>query len=117
MVTPSYTGRLTGDPRGGKTRLLTNNVCHGTTYWLGVQVNGSRFLDSNGGWAFDGEGEQGMIDWGAVVANVSAIARGRTGVDALATGLKMVPGTCHAPYSMARTFGDPSGQTVATRYR
>ena len=48
---------------------------------------------------------------------VSAIAKGKTGVDALSTNLKMVPGSCHAPYSMARTLGDPSGQTVATKGR
>ena len=59
MVTPSYTGNILGDPRGGRTRLLTNNICSGTNYFLGVQANGSRFLDSKGGWRFDGEGEQG----------------------------------------------------------
>ena len=68
MVTLSYTGHIKGDPRGGKTRLLTNNICHGCTYYLGVQSSGSRFTDRNGAWAFDGAGEQGTIDWGAVVA-------------------------------------------------
>ena len=63
MVTPSYTGNLRGDPRDGMTRLLTNNICSGTNYYLGVQANGSRFLDRRGTWGFDGEGEQGMIDW------------------------------------------------------
>jgi hypothetical protein len=117
MVTPSYTGNLAGDPKGGRTRLLTNNVCHGTTYWLGLQANGSQFLDSKGGWTFGEDGETGMIDWAAVVANSSAIALGKTGKEALATGLQLVPGTCHAAYSMARTLGDPSGQTVATKGR
>ena len=59
MVTPSYTGNILGDPRGGRTRLLTNNICSGTNYYLGVQADGSRFLDSKGSWRFDGEGEQG----------------------------------------------------------
>jgi hypothetical protein len=117
MVTPSFTGKFQGDPRGGRTRLLTNNVCHGTTYFLGVQANGSRFLDKKGSWNFLEAGETGMIDWSAVVANTSAIAEGKTGKAALATGLQMVPGTCHAAYSMARTFGDPAGQTVATNGR
>jgi hypothetical protein len=157
MVTPSYTGNILGDPRGGRTRLLTNNICSGTNYYLGVQADGSRFLDSKGSWRFDGEGEQGannassalvytkndrftkqdrrgtnigrtnskgdyaffagMIDWGAVVVNSSAVAAGEKGLDVLATGTHVVPGTCHAPYSMARTFGDPSGQTVATKGR
>jgi hypothetical protein len=51
---------------------------------------------------------------GAIVLNSSAVAEGgnKTGLAVLATGIKMVPGTCHAPYSMARTLGDPSGQTV-----
>jgi hypothetical protein len=48
MVTPSYTGNIPGDPRGGRTRLLTNNICTGTNYYLGVQGNGSRFLDRKG---------------------------------------------------------------------
>ena len=117
MVTPSYTGNLAGDPQGGSTRLLTNNVCHGTTYWLGNQANGSKFLDRKGGWTFARDGETGMIDWAAVVANSSAIASGKTGKEALSTGMQMVPGTCHAAYSMARTLGDPSGQTVATKGR
>jgi len=55
QVTPSYTGNLAGDPRGGRTRLLTNNVCTGTSYYLGTQANGSRFTDRDGGWAFDGK--------------------------------------------------------------
>ena len=117
MVTPSFTGNLHGDPRRGRTRLLTNNVCTGTSYYLGTQANGSRFLDRNGLWRFDGPGEQGMIDWGAIVVNQTAVALGKTGTDALATSLKMVPGTCHAPYSMPRVLGDPSGQTVATSGR
>ena len=58
-----------------------------------------------------------MIDWGAVVVNSSALEKGEKGLDVLATALEVVPGTCHAPYSMARTFGDPSGQTVATKGR
>ena len=117
MVTPSFTGRIAGDPLGGRTRLLTNNVCAGTSYYLGTQANGSHFLDRRGGWAFDGVCEQGMIDWGAVVVNETAVALGRTGTQALATAQQMVPGTCHAPYSMPRVLGDPSGQTVATTGR
>ena len=77
----------------------------------------TKLIAFSGAWRFDGEGEQGMIDWGAIVLNTSAVAAGKTGLDALATGQKMVPGTCHAPYSMARTLGDPSGQTVATQGR
>ena len=72
---------------------------------------------SIGTWKFDGEGEQGMIDWGAVVVNESAVAAGYKGLNALATAAAFVPGTCHAPYSMARTLGDPSGQSVATKGR
>ena len=104
MVTPSFTGNLRGDPRGGRTRLLTNNVCAGTTYFLGTQANGSRFLDRGGSWGFGAAGETGMVDWGAIVANVSAMAAGKTGIATLATGLAMVPGTCHAPYSMVRAL-------------
>eukprot|EP01043_Picozoa_sp_COSAG02_P060883 COSAG02_NODE_8054_length_2729_cov_2.890494_2_plen_90_part_00 len=58
-----------------------------------------------------------MIDWGAVVVNASAVAAGQKGLNALATATAFVPGTCHAPYSMARTLGDPSGQSVATKGR
>lgn len=70
-----------------------------------------------GTWQFKGEGEQGMIDWGAIVLNSSAVAAGKKGLNVLATAPSMVAGTCHAPYSMARTLGDPSGQTVATNGR
>lgn len=55
MVTPSFTGNLRGDPRAGRTRLLTNNICEGTCYYLGVQANGSKFLDREGGWGFNGD--------------------------------------------------------------
>ena len=98
MVTPSFTGNMVGDPRGGRTRMLTNNVCSGTSYYLGVQANGSKFVDRDGGWRFGGEGEQGMIDWGAVAVNDTALADGETSTAALATALELVPGTCHAPY-------------------
>ena len=54
MVTPSYTGNIRGDPRGGKTRLLTNTICEGTNYYLGlgVHANGSESLAPQGtsGW-------------------------------------------------------------------
>lgn len=36
MVTPSFTGHLAGDPLGGRARLLTNNICAGTSYHLGA---------------------------------------------------------------------------------
>ena len=75
MVTPSYTGNLRGDPLGGRTRLLTNNICYGTNYYLGIQANGSRFLDRRGAWRFDGEGEQGMIDWWVMITRVAVLLR------------------------------------------
>ena len=49
FVTSGYFGSIPGDPRGGKTRVVTNNDCnHGATnmgtpiYYMGVQENGGR---------------------------------------------------------------------------
>lgn len=81
------------------------------------RCGGMCLLHYPGTWQFNGEGEQGMIDWGAIVLNSSAVAAGKKGLSVLATASSMVAGTCHAPYSMARTLGDPSGQTVATNGR
>ena len=47
FVTAGYFGALSGDPRGGRTRCLTNNVnpLGGTTaYFCGTQVRGTRRL-------------------------------------------------------------------------
>ena len=60
LITPSYTGGLPGDPRGGRTRLLTTNVCSGSVYFLGVQArSGGPLVDKTGGDRFDGPEEQG----------------------------------------------------------
>ena len=60
----------TGDPKGGKTRVVTNNDCnHGATnmgtpiYYMGTQENGGKFTDAAGKMEFDGPGEIGMLDW------------------------------------------------------
>ena len=63
-----------------------------------------------------GEGEQGMIDWGAIVANETAIAAGKTGLAALATSLSMVPGTCHAPYAQPNRYTHQTGGSVGFRW-
>ena len=104
LITPSYTGGLPGDPRGGRTRLLTTNVCSGSVYFLGVQqLNGGPLVDKNGGDRFDGPEEQGYVDWGDVTYASGARAAGRRGLAAL----RPMP-NCHAPFSMVRVLGDPN---------
>ena len=42
FVTSGYFGGLSGDPDGGKTRVVTQNRA-GPTYWVGKQVAGGQF--------------------------------------------------------------------------
>jgi len=75
-------------------------------FFIGRQVNGSRFLDRRGGEAWDQPGDTGMIDWGAFTPNGKPGARG---LDALRGGESR-------GQSMARTLGsDPNQVAVAGR--
>ena len=72
FVTSGYFGSIPGDPKGGKTRVVTNNDCNrGATnmgtpiYYMGTQENGGTFTDAAGKQEFDAPGEIGMLDWGA----------------------------------------------------
>lgn len=113
FVTSGYFGSIPGDPRGGKTRVVTNNDCnHGATnmgtpiYYMGVQENGGTFTDRAGKQDFDGPGEIGMLDWGAYTPNDKP---GKKGVQALSGGKGR-------GYSMARTLGsDPNQVAVEGR--
>ena len=113
FVTSGYFGSIPGDPRGGKTRIVTNNDCNrGATnmgtpiYYMGVQENGGTFTDRAGKQEFDGPGEIGMLDWGAYTPNGQA---GKKGIQALSGGKGR-------GYSMARTLGsDPNQVAVEGR--
>eukprot|EP01052_Picozoa_sp_SAG31_P043253 SAG31_NODE_7147_length_1776_cov_1.202743_1_plen_384_part_10 len=107
FVTSGYIGAIPGDPRGGLTRVVTANQAPGnpssTVYYIGLQANGSRFLDGQGKNEFSGAGEIGMVDWGAwrPAGNKSGVA-----------GLSPVGGYAGG-FTMARTLGSGANQ-VAT---
>ena len=55
FVTSGYFGSIPGDPKGGKTRIVTNNDCNGGAtnmgtpiFYMGTQENGGTFTDSVG---------------------------------------------------------------------
>ena len=109
FVTIDYIGFLPGDPAGGKTRLLLNNVggngggdgcCSGTTSYFPVTQVGP-------GAPFEQVGPQGMVDWGAFTLNSSAV-----GVPGL-TGTSLLLGTASRGLSMARTLGSEESDQVA----
>lgn len=60
FVTSGYFGGLTGDPDGGKTRVVTQNNA-GPTYWVGKQEAGGQF---NAYW--DKVGAIGHYDYGSL---------------------------------------------------
>ena len=107
FVTSNYFGNVPGDPRGGRTRVVTHNGGHvnsGTPiFYLGLQANGSQFLDTAGKMEFAAPGEIGMLDWAAFKPNNVSGAKGTM---ALAGG--QTPGLL-----MARTLGGEPNQ-VAT---
>jgi hypothetical protein len=101
FVTPNFFGGIPGDPRSGRTRVLTNNAMadNGTTeYYIGLQANGSAFdllpLPHSVG--------MGMLDWGAFSPN-NASSRGLMGLSASQS----------RGQSMCRTLGSEGGNQVA----
>ncbi len=110
FVTSGYIGAMKGDPRGGHTRVVTANQAPGnpstTVYYIGLQANGSKFLDQAGTNEFAGPGEIGMLDWGAwrpAGGNESA-----KGVAALTPTNDNYGGGL----SMARTLGSDANQVA-----
>jgi hypothetical protein len=114
LITPSYTGGLRGDPRGGRTRLLT---AAGQPFWLGTQASPTApFLDQAGSNEFEGFGERGMLDWEHVtylptVAN--GTDGGRRGLDALFALAPGGPGDLAFQFTMARVLGDPEQYRIS----
>ena len=108
MISPerSNPGSHPGDPREGKTRVVTNNggkVNSGTPiFYMGQQLNGGKFLDMAGKMTFDGPGEIGMLDWGAFAPNSAAGAK----------GTKALRGGLNRGMSMARTLGGDPNQVA-----
>lgn len=123
FVTSDYFGNITGDPRGGKTRVVINNDCnHGATnmgtpiFYVGVQENGGPFLDASGKMDFQGPGEIGMLDWGAYSPKPTDDAvingKGNANGNATAVGLAALEGGKPRGYSMARTLGSDPNQVA-----
>ena len=114
LITPSYSGGLPGDPRGGRTRLLT---AAGQPYWLGTQASPTApFLDRAGTNRFEGFGERGMLDW-EHVTYLPAVANGtggeRRGLDALFALAPGGPGDLAFQFTMARVLGDPDQYRIS----
>jgi len=102
LVTAGYFGALAGDPRGGATRCLTNNVFDagfdGTTaYFCGTQAAGGPLLVD-----FSDAAATGMLDWGCTRDGGAA---GAAGVAALVAG-------AGGPWKMARTLSPQSPNQV-----
>ena len=101
FVTAGYFGNLTGDPRHGATRCLTNNVARhigaATSYFCGTQLPGKALVVD-----YTDPVATGLIDWGAL----QPANNGKTGVAALEdAGGGM--------YTMARTLSPGSPNQVA----
>lgn len=107
FVTAGYFGALPGDPRGGATRCLTNNLFElsgNTAFFCGTQAGPGAPLKVD----LTNAGAAGMVDWGALGLNDGA--GGGTGVAAL----RAIGG---GPYMMARTLSPASANQVAASGR
>ena len=107
LVTAGYFGALPGDPRGGATRCLTNNIFDagfdGTTaYFCGTQAPGGPFVVD-----FGDPAATGMLDWGAL----------RDGGEPNATGVAALVAGAGGPWKMARTLSPSSSNQVAVAGR
>jgi hypothetical protein len=75
-------------------------------FYMGTQENGGNFTDSAGKQEFAGDGEIGMLDWGAYTPKAGSSLK----------GIKALDGGKGRGYSMARTLGsDPNQVAVAGR--
>eukprot|EP00472_Partenskyella_glossopodia_P002350 CAMPEP_0197532572 /NCGR_PEP_ID=MMETSP1318-20131121/40238_1 /TAXON_ID=552666 /ORGANISM="Partenskyella glossopodia, Strain RCC365" /LENGTH=591 /DNA_ID=CAMNT_0043089181 /DNA_START=17 /DNA_END=1792 /DNA_ORIENTATION=- len=105
MVTVEYIGGLTGDPNGGSTRVLFNNVagpncCGGTTSYTIVTNEPGKAFVVNGSSNFEG---LGMVDWG--VFEITDYGKyGRQALEANASAGK---------FMMARVLGSTDPNQVA----
>ena len=112
FVTSGFFGSVFGDPRNGLTRVLT----HGNdAYYLGVQANGSAFVDTTGGNKFSAEGEMGIFDWGSYaptnVTNATGVAALQYAHD-LPNGAKQWGGLF-----LCKTLGSDPNQVAVTGRR
>ena len=107
FVTAGYFGALPGDPRGGATRCLTNNLFElsgDTAYFCGTQAGGPGApLVVN----LSDAGAAGMIDWGSLGLDPAASGSGAAALRAIGGG----------PYKMARTLSPASPNQVAAAGR
>jgi len=101
LVTVDYIGNLTGDPAGGATRILCNNVftanLGGTTaYFLGQQAGPGQPLMVD----YAAPNATGMIDWGAFTPNGQGV------------GVAGLSATGNGAYKMARTLSSSPNQVA-----
>ena len=101
FVTTGYFGNLEGDPRGGKTRCLTNNIATrfaGTTaFFCGTQEPGMPLIvDETSPYS------RGMIDWGTFSPIPGTSAQ----------GIAALHDNGYGPYKMARTLSPSSSNQV-----
>jgi hypothetical protein len=103
FVTAGYFGALAGDPRGGATRCLTNNLFElsgDTAFFCGTQAGGPGSpLEVN----LSDAGAAGMLDWGSLGVDPRAPGAGAAALRAIGGG----------PYKMARTLSPASPNQVA----
>ena len=103
FVTAGYIGALAGDPRGGATRCLTNNLFElsgDTAFFCGTQAGGPGSpLQVD----FTNAGAVGMLDWGSLGVDPAAAGTGVAALRAIGGG----------PYKMARTLSPASPNQVA----
>ena len=103
FVTAGYFGYLPGDPRGGATRCLNNNLFElsgDTSFFCGTQSGGPGSpLVVN----ISDAGAVGMMDWGSLGLNPAASGTGVAALRAIDAG----------PYKMARTLSPASPNQVA----
>jgi hypothetical protein len=106
LVTVDYIGNLTGDPAGGATRILCNNVftanLGGTTaFFLGSQGGpGQPFVVD-----YAAPNATGMIDWGAFAPNGQGM------------GVAGLSATGNGAYKMARTLSSAPDQVAVAGRR
>lgn len=96
FVTPDYLGMLPGDPRGGLTRMFTNNFDGYVTYFLGTQADGQPLVLDQGDQAI------GAIDWASVVPAAAGVGL---------AGLQLADRDVQV-YSMARTLSTDPNQVT-----
>jgi hypothetical protein len=111
FVTAGYFGALPGDPRGGATRCLTNNLFElsgDTAFFCGTQATPGGPLLVN----TSDSGAAGMIDWGCAGPRPEGSSSSSSSTPP-PTGIASLQPLAGGPYKMARTLSPASANQVA----